>query len=711
LISYILLLTALVLAPIIGGRFDDFANGIIEALVFGGIILHTSLSRSRGRIWVRPTGFWPLLVFWIIVCVSAAFSSSIYAGIRQVLFLSACIGAYTLSTSLCKDAKIAAVVAWAILMPAMGICVVAIRNYAIAAGGGIHFWQSILGPGTHDRLFGTFVNPGFFAGYLVLTLPITMGIYLVTRKFVLALLAGIAVVTQTVALMLTGTKFGIVSAVIALLVLFVLAIATRSLRRSRFERLIIIAAILTPVLVVFSGPVTSRIGEAEAGGSQVHSTTFRVFTWEATARMISHNPWLGVGAGMFEYAYPRYTIAGPTKNAHQGYLQIAAESGLIALGAFAFALICVAYRALDGIFKGLKNATVPTGEPTIGPGISWKDLVPFSGWRIMNCAMFAALAGCAVRNLADSDWFVLGIALPFGIVTGMLMAQTDATQREVVVENRLVRIALIVLCVLMSLFAISFALGDLVAPDSKIQSSMSSAEMLRRYRLASMLSPLNPEYHREAAKYLAAEGNTREALRELKTAIRLASTDASNYYTMGLVSQYTGRTEQAVEYYEKSLRYNPKSTGTLLKLAEARLMLGDTHGAEEVFNRMIWLEESEYEKIKGVPELVDTNFVYAHVYFADKYLTQKRYARAITELTEAIDRLERWRSNKEALKIARFSGMLTPKDERNLLLLLRACYFRLAHAYEALGESKKAAEASKTGKMINPTPTHDRQIR
>jgi len=288
------------------------------------------------------------------------------------------------------------------------------------------------------------------------------------------------------------------------------------------------------------------------------------------------------------------------------------------------------------------------------------------------------------------------------------MAQTGAAQREVVVENRPVRGALVVLCVLMSLFAISFALGDLVAPDSKIQSSMSNAEMLRRYRLASMLSPLNAEYHREAAKYLAAEGNAQDALRELKTAIRLASTDASNYYTMGLVSQYMGRAEQAVECYEKSLRYNPKSTGTLLKLAEARLMLGDTRGAEEAFNRMIWLEESEYEKIKGVPELVDTNFVHAHLYFADKYLTQKRYARAITELTEAIDRLERWRSNKEVLKIARFSGMLTSKDERNLWLLLRACYFRLAYAYEVLGEPKKAAEASKAGKMINLTPTHDR---
>lgn len=691
-----MLLTALVLAPIIGGGFGDFANGVIEVLVFGSIILHASLSR-----WVRPVGFWPLLVFFVVVCASAAFSSSPYVGIRQILFLSACLGAYTLSTSLCKDAKIAAVAAWALVLPALSICVVGIRNYAVATGGGVYFWQSILGPGTHARLFGTFINPGFFAGYLVLTLPITMGVYLVTRKSVTALLAGIAIVTQTVALMLTGTKFGIVSAVVALLVLFVLAIATRSLKRTRFKRLIVIAAVLTPLLVVFSGPVTSRIGEAEAGGSQVHSTTFRVFTWEATARMISRNPWLGVGAGMFEYAYPRYTIAGPTKNAHQGYLQIAAESGLIALGAFLFALVCVAYGALDGIFRGVKNAPVQPDVSATGPGITWKELVPFSGWRMMNCAIFAALAGCAVRNLADSDWFVMGIALPFGVMMGMLMAQTGAAQREVVIEKRLMRGALIAICILMSLFAISFALGDLVAPEDTIQSSMSNAEMLRRYQLASIFSPLNAKYHREAAKYLAAEGKAQEALRELETAIRLAPTDASNYYTMGLVAQHMGRAEQAVEYYEKSLRYNPKSTGTLLKLAEARLMLGDERGAEDAFDRIIRLEESEYEKIKGVPELVDTNFVHAHVYFADKYLTQKRYSRAITELTDAIDRLERWRSNKEALEIARFSGRLTQEEEHDLLLLLRACYFRLAYAYEALGESTKAAGARKAGEMIS----------
>jgi hypothetical protein len=43
------------------------------------------------------------------------------------------------------------------------------------------------------------------------------------------------------------------------------------------------------------------------------------------------NPILGVGAGAFEWRYPRYASVGYTRAAHSTYLELAAEAGLPAL--------------------------------------------------------------------------------------------------------------------------------------------------------------------------------------------------------------------------------------------------------------------------------------------------------------------------------------------------------------------------------------------
>jgi hypothetical protein len=52
--------------------------------------------------------------------------------------------------------------------------------------------------------------------------------------------------------------------------------------------------------------------------------------------MVKDNPWFGVGWGAFEKAYPRYMILDgyPVKLAHNNYLQVWAETGILGLNAF-----------------------------------------------------------------------------------------------------------------------------------------------------------------------------------------------------------------------------------------------------------------------------------------------------------------------------------------------------------------------------------------
>ncbi len=373
------------------------------------------------------------------------------------------------------------------------------------------------------RLFGSFINPNFFPGYLAIALPVTVAAYMVARRGVLALAAGLAFVVEMMALMLTGAKFGIIAAVAGLVVFFLLAIATKSLIRARFQRLLILAIVALPLLVVFSGPVTSRINAAEEGGSQVHSTAFRVLTWKGTAKMIEAHPLCGVGPGAFEIAYPRYAIAGPTKYAHQSYLQIASESGIPAAAAFLAVLITLAFSAITGAFRARGESNLAKSRPApeeASPAISWKDMVPYSGWRIVNCSICGGLAASAVHNLADSDWYTIGVAAPVAILTGVMIAQTRGEKPHLDL-SRWARRAAAIACVVFIILSVSFGLGDWFASEVSMKSlanglaaslglgdwfasRASGGDALDSYTLASWVSPLNPLYHRELGKILAA---------------------------------------------------------------------------------------------------------------------------------------------------------------------------------------------------------------
>ncbi|MHB9035575.1 MAG: O-antigen ligase family protein [Armatimonadota bacterium] len=688
MLSAAMLLAALILAPVIGGGFGELEYAIIEILVFGAVIAYFLAPKFRQTNPALVPGLIPLAAFFVLVLISTVFSEAIYPSLKQLLLISACLGAYVLVAWLANDSKVAAAMVTGVVLSALGVCAAGIRHYAISTGGGSQFWAALMSTGEHMRLFGSFINPGYFAGFIVLALPLTLGVYLVARRPVLAVLIGLAFIVETIALMLTGAKFGIVSAAVGLLIFFMLAIATKSLRRSKFIRLLMLAVVLIPLLVVFSGPVRSRIVAAETGGSQVHSTTFRVFTWEATVNMIKANPWVGVGPGVYSIAYPRYTIAGPTKAAHQSYLQLASESGVAALVAFVLALLAIAHQSIAGILKrqsehmerGPRSHELHNSEHH---NPSWSDFVPFSGWRLVNCAIYGSLAGSVVRNLVDSDWYIIGIALPFWVLAGVLVSQSGAV-RTMAIPTRWVRTGAVIACAIFALLSISFGLGSYFASHAD-------------YEIASKISPLNSEYHREWAKYLAADGDMTASKAQLAYAARLAPTEGSTYHVGGMIALANDDPKAAVGYFKKALKCSPNATSTIYEMSIAYGMLGDEKSQEQAMSRLIEIENSSYEQLKGAPELVDTTFARAHAYFGEKYLAEKKYTMAANEYVQAIERLERWKSNKLALQVALCSGLLTEQGKRDLLALLRESYFDLAKAYDAVGNKYGAREAREKG--------------
>ncbi|MGA2775293.1 MAG: O-antigen ligase family protein [Candidatus Omnitrophota bacterium] len=185
----------------------------------------------------------------------------------------------------------------------------------------------------------SYVNHNHFAGYLELTIPLTLGFIFShlaeskPKKIILTL----AISIQAAAFILTQSRGGWLSLLIALLIMGVVLIKNKELKVKYFIISIILLALLFGFITFNEKEVLQRVGTM---GSAVFkpqglelSLEGRNKIWEGALGMIKDKPLLGVGIGDFDAGFYRFCPEGFAMRAvyaHNDYLQMAAEMGLLA---------------------------------------------------------------------------------------------------------------------------------------------------------------------------------------------------------------------------------------------------------------------------------------------------------------------------------------------------------------------------------------------
>jgi O-antigen ligase len=102
------------------------------------------------------------------------------------------------------------------------------------------------------------------------------------------------------------------------------------------------------------------LGVADVRGVEVTDANFAVLErmahWQAALSMWTENPWLGVGIGNYEPVYPGYALPLwplPLGHAHNYYLNIAAETGVLGLAAY----LILWLAALVGAWRAARRAS------------------------------------------------------------------------------------------------------------------------------------------------------------------------------------------------------------------------------------------------------------------------------------------------------------------------------------------------------------------
>jgi O-antigen ligase len=204
--------------------------------------------------------------------------------------------------------------------------------------------------------FGTFINRHHFAALMEMTLGLSLGVLLAGRlKTNRWPFVATAAVVMAIAIILTGSRGGVIGLVTILVAIAVLTIY--GARKSEGDDL---AARVSPAFVVVGGAVILAIaiglvlflGGADPllRGTGVTNgagdfTSGRTEFWRTAVRIFLDHPIIGVGLDAFGVAYSVYDTSNGlvrVEQAHNDYLQILADAGLLGFGcvaAFVFLLI------------------------------------------------------------------------------------------------------------------------------------------------------------------------------------------------------------------------------------------------------------------------------------------------------------------------------------------------------------------------------------
>ncbi len=211
--------------------------------------------------------------------------------------------------------------------------------------------------------FGSYVNQHHFAALMAMICGLTLGLLFGLKKArEKKLLLAIASVLMGISIILTGSRGGMLSFIGVIGFVFLMnalrkdVLATNEVFRPKL-RIAGIAGVSVLVVIIF-GSVLLLGGEESALrviGLQNASddvTSGRSHYWSVAARIFLDHPFIGAGLDAFGVAFTRYDPSNGAlrvEQAHNDYLQILADAGIVGFACVAAFIFLLFKRGLSAI--------------------------------------------------------------------------------------------------------------------------------------------------------------------------------------------------------------------------------------------------------------------------------------------------------------------------------------------------------------------------
>ncbi|MGQ9461442.1 MAG: O-antigen ligase family protein [Candidatus Fervidibacter sp.] len=476
-----------------------------------------------------------------------------------------------------------------------------LADYAVNASMGNFGW----------RIFGPFLQPNLFGNFLLLAFFIALGIA-VQRPNGLVFAPAFVATLLFAAMTLTGSK-GALLAWAAGVFVFGAELALRS-TSFQVRKPILLMVALTPLAAMAVATILPPVRERfeTLWSSQAHSWVFRWFVWKATFLGALSKPLMGFGAGTFEWAYPQFTTVSFTRHAHNGFLQVAIESGFVGL-----TLMILFFGTL--IFK----------RPSKTPSSPLPDLP-------LRIGSVAAILAFCLHNLVETAWMTVANLLSLASVCGM----ASSFVKEKVQARWQWQFALLLPVLIGIWHSVAIARGAYFAQKARKETLPS----LRLYWLerASEADPLNARHLIDRAILLEAwalaagdEYRLKQALQLCNQAIRLQPTRSGNYKVKARILRELGRHRESEQALRTALMVNRTDTEAMLKLGELLEGQGKIKEAMGLYRRLDTLDKSAYGRYKPVDQWQDIFVAAGKIHLAEHLMRNDKNSEARRLLKEA----------------------------------------------------------------------------
>jgi putative inorganic carbon (HCO3(-)) transporter len=216
---------------------------------------------------------------------------------------------------------------------------------------------------------GTFINRNYFAGYLLMVIPLSMGLFfsreanwksrMTSWRYRLSsldgktLLIGFGVVVMILGLLFSASRMGILSLLLSFsLISLLFKDPRREKRFSRTSILILSLALLWGVWIGLDAVMGRFLNVTEDFKS-------RWLIWSNTFEILEAFPVFGSGLGTFSQVFPMYRsfyIRNLVTHAENDFLQLASEVGWVGIGLLLILFMLFFFKAVSGI-RSLSHST------------------------------------------------------------------------------------------------------------------------------------------------------------------------------------------------------------------------------------------------------------------------------------------------------------------------------------------------------------------
>lgn len=286
---------------------------------------------------------WPLLSLVGIGVLQLVFRTTSYAYFTrtEILKISAYAVLFFLATQVFRKRSDLTGLAWFLILLGFGVSLFGIAQHFTSDSK--IYWMRALPNG--GDLFGPFVNRNHFAGFVELVVPVGLGLMVFRglRRDVFPL-ATLLTIIPVSALILCGSRGGIVSFLFELGVLAILVRSRRSKEGPQMAAVAIVAlAAIALIAWIGAGKAIERFSTLPKSDT---SLARRGSMARAAAEIVRDHPIFGAGLGTLVAVYPRYETfydGRVVEHVHDDYMEGLAETG-IAGGLCGIAFLVLLYR-------------------------------------------------------------------------------------------------------------------------------------------------------------------------------------------------------------------------------------------------------------------------------------------------------------------------------------------------------------------------------